>query len=91
MLKEVMNDLWLARISSLSNEVGLYEVLLGVLISSPITYHIDICVCVCVDKYNLDNSMESLCSKITGHVFHDKIKVFYNQYNISNKSSYFIY
>jgi hypothetical protein len=24
MLKEVMNDLWLARISSLSNEVGLY-------------------------------------------------------------------
>jgi hypothetical protein len=29
MLKEVMNDLWLARISSLSNEVGLYVVLLG--------------------------------------------------------------
>jgi hypothetical protein len=28
MLKEVMNDLWLARISSLSNEVGLYVVLL---------------------------------------------------------------
>jgi hypothetical protein len=30
MLKEVMNDLWLARISSLSNEVGLYVVLLEV-------------------------------------------------------------
>jgi hypothetical protein len=28
MFKEVMNDLWLARISSLSNEVGLYVVLL---------------------------------------------------------------
>ena len=27
MFKEVMNDLWLARISSLSNEVGLYVVL----------------------------------------------------------------
>jgi hypothetical protein len=26
MFKEVMNDLWLARISSLSNEVGLYVV-----------------------------------------------------------------
>jgi hypothetical protein len=25
MFKEVMNDLWLARLSSLSNEVGLYE------------------------------------------------------------------
>ena len=34
MLKEVMNDLWLARISSLSNEVGLYVVLQsGLLIS----------------------------------------------------------
>jgi hypothetical protein len=32
MLKEVMNDLWLARISSLSNEVGLYVVLLEVLL-----------------------------------------------------------
>jgi hypothetical protein len=31
MLKEVMNDLWLARISSLANEVGLYVVLLEVL------------------------------------------------------------
>jgi hypothetical protein len=31
MFKEVMNDLWLARISSLSNEVGLYVVLLEVL------------------------------------------------------------
>jgi hypothetical protein len=30
MFKEVMNDLWLARISSLSNEVGLYVVLLEV-------------------------------------------------------------
>jgi hypothetical protein len=30
MLKEVMNDLWLARISSLSNEVGWYVVLLEV-------------------------------------------------------------
>jgi hypothetical protein len=28
MLKEVMNDLWLARISSLSNEVGLHVVLI---------------------------------------------------------------
>jgi hypothetical protein len=28
MFKEVMNDLWLTRISSLSNEVGLYVVLL---------------------------------------------------------------
>jgi hypothetical protein len=27
MFKEVMNDLWLARISSLSNEVGWYVVL----------------------------------------------------------------
>jgi hypothetical protein len=27
MFKEVMNDLWLARISSLSNEVGLYVVI----------------------------------------------------------------
>jgi hypothetical protein len=26
MFKEVMNDLWLARISSLSNKVGLYVV-----------------------------------------------------------------
>jgi hypothetical protein len=32
MFKEVMNDLWLARISSLSNEVGLYVVLLEVLL-----------------------------------------------------------
>jgi hypothetical protein len=30
MFKEVMNDLWLARISSLPNEVGLYVVLLEV-------------------------------------------------------------
>jgi hypothetical protein len=29
MLKEVMNDLWLARISSLSNEVGLYSLVQG--------------------------------------------------------------
>jgi hypothetical protein len=35
MLKEVMNDLWLARISSLSNEVGLYVVLLGSVLESP--------------------------------------------------------
>jgi hypothetical protein len=33
--KEVMNDLWLARISSLSNEVGLYVVLLEVLLFMP--------------------------------------------------------
>jgi hypothetical protein len=32
LFKEVMNDLWLARISSLSNEVGLYVVLLEVLL-----------------------------------------------------------
>jgi hypothetical protein len=32
MFKEVMNDLWLARISSLSNEVGLYVVLQEVLL-----------------------------------------------------------
>jgi hypothetical protein len=32
MFKEVMNDLWLAKISSLSNEVGLYVELLGVAI-----------------------------------------------------------
>jgi hypothetical protein len=32
MFNEVMNDLWLARISSLSNEVGLYVVLLEVLL-----------------------------------------------------------
>jgi hypothetical protein len=31
MFKEIMNDLWLARISSLSYEVGLYVVLLEVL------------------------------------------------------------
>jgi hypothetical protein len=36
MFKEVMNDLWLARISSLSNEVGLYVVLLEVLLFIPI-------------------------------------------------------
>jgi hypothetical protein len=30
-----MNDLWLARISSLSNEVGLYAVLLEVLLFMP--------------------------------------------------------
>jgi hypothetical protein len=35
MIKEVMNDLWLARISSLSNEVGLYVVLLEVLLFMP--------------------------------------------------------
>jgi hypothetical protein len=36
MFKEVMNDdLWLARISSLSNEVGLYVVLLEVLLFMP--------------------------------------------------------
>jgi hypothetical protein len=35
MLKEVMNDLWLARISSLLNEVGLYVVLLEVLLFMP--------------------------------------------------------
>jgi hypothetical protein len=35
MFKEVMNDLWLARISSLSNEVGLYVVLLEVLLFRP--------------------------------------------------------
>jgi hypothetical protein len=35
MLKEVMNDLWLARISSLSNEVCLYVVLLEVLLFMP--------------------------------------------------------
>ena len=32
MFKEVMHDLWLARISSLSNEVGLYVVLQEVLL-----------------------------------------------------------
>ena len=32
MFKEVMKDMWLARISSLSNEVGLYVVLLEVLL-----------------------------------------------------------
>jgi hypothetical protein len=35
MFKEVMNDLWLARISSLSNELGLYVVLLEVLLFMP--------------------------------------------------------
>jgi hypothetical protein len=35
MFKEVMNDLWLGRISSLSNEVGLYVVLLEVLLFMP--------------------------------------------------------
>jgi hypothetical protein len=35
MFKEVMNNLWLARISSLSNEVGLYVVLLEVLLFMP--------------------------------------------------------
>jgi hypothetical protein len=35
MLKEVMKDLWLARISSLSNEVGLYVVLPEVLLIMP--------------------------------------------------------
>ena len=35
MFKEVMNDLWLARISSLLNEVGLYVVLLEVLLCMP--------------------------------------------------------
>jgi hypothetical protein len=34
MFKEIMNDLWLARISSLSNEVGLYVVLLDMLLFS---------------------------------------------------------
>ena len=33
--KEVMKDLWLSRISSLSNEVGLYVVLLAVLLFIP--------------------------------------------------------
>ena len=35
MLKEVMKDLWLARISSLSNEVGLYVLLPEVLLFMP--------------------------------------------------------
>jgi hypothetical protein len=35
MFKEVMNDLWLTRISSLSNEIGLYVVLLEVLLFMP--------------------------------------------------------
>jgi hypothetical protein len=35
MLKEVMKDLWLARISSLSNEFGLYVVLPEVLLFMP--------------------------------------------------------
>jgi hypothetical protein len=35
MFKEVMKDLWLARISSLSNEVGFYVVLLAVLLFMP--------------------------------------------------------
>jgi hypothetical protein len=35
LFKEVMNDLWLARISSLSSEVGLYVVLLEVLLFMP--------------------------------------------------------
>jgi hypothetical protein len=35
MFKEIMNGLWLARISSLSNEVGLYVVLLEVLLFMP--------------------------------------------------------
>jgi hypothetical protein len=35
MFKEVMNDLWLTRISSLPNEVGLYVVLLEVLLFMP--------------------------------------------------------
>ena len=38
MFKEVMKDLWLARISSLSNEVGLYVVLLAVLLFMPNSY-----------------------------------------------------
>ena len=40
MFKEVMNDLWLARISSLSNEVGLYVVLLEVLLFMPNSYNL---------------------------------------------------
>ena len=35
MFKEVIKDLWLARISSLSNEAGLYVVLLEVLLFMP--------------------------------------------------------
>ena len=35
MFKEVMKDLWLARISSLSNEVGSYVVLPEVLLTMP--------------------------------------------------------
>jgi hypothetical protein len=35
MFKDVMNDLWLARISSLSNQVGLYVVFLEVLLFMP--------------------------------------------------------
>jgi hypothetical protein len=42
MFKEVMNDLWLTRISSLSNEVGLYVVLLEVLLFMPPDYRFDI-------------------------------------------------
>jgi hypothetical protein len=34
MFEEVMNDLWLARISFLSNEVGLYVVLMEVLLKA---------------------------------------------------------
>ena len=35
MFKEVMKDLWLVRISSLSNEVGLYVVLPEMLLIMP--------------------------------------------------------
>jgi hypothetical protein len=35
MIKEIMKDLWLARIPSLSNEVGLYVVLQEVLLFMP--------------------------------------------------------
>ena len=41
MFKDVMNDLWLARISSLSNEVGLYVVLLEVLLFMPLSVNLN--------------------------------------------------
>jgi hypothetical protein len=38
MFKDVMNDLWLARISSLSIEVGLYVILLEMLLFMALSY-----------------------------------------------------
>jgi hypothetical protein len=63
MLKEVMNDLWLARISSLSKEVGLYVVLLEVLLFMPNSLIRNMIINLFDERIVYSPDKDSVCSK----------------------------